>query len=65
MADNQKQQNAKTGCSHQKDQGKSGIMMEVAIITGARQAGRRPVERAFWMVFTSLVSLVTREDVLK
>ena len=39
--------------------------MEVAIITGARQAGRRPVERAFWMVFTSLVSLVTREDVLK
>ena len=38
--------------------------MAVSIITGARQAGRRPLAMEFWMLVTSPVSLVTREEVL-
>ena len=34
-------------------------------MTGARKAGRMPVETEFCMVVTSLVSLVTNEEVLK
>ena len=37
----------------------------VSIMTGERKAGRMPVEMEFWMVVTSLVRRVTREDSLK
>jgi len=39
--------------------------MAVSIITGERNPGRMPVEREFCMVVTSLVSLVTRDELLK
>ena len=39
--------------------------MAVSIITGERNPGRMPEEMEFWMVVTSLVSRVTREDSLK
>ena len=35
----------------------------MSIITGERNAGRIPVDTEFWMVVTSLVSRVTREEV--
>ena len=37
----------------------------VKSITGPLQKGRSPVETEFWMLVTSLVSLVTREDTRK
>ena len=39
--------------------------MAVSIITGERNPGRMPVEREFCMVVTSLVSLVTGDELLK
>ena len=37
--------------------------MAVSIITGARQAGRSPFAMEFWMLVTSPVSRVTRDEV--
>ena len=49
----------------------SSLLMEKATpvaatsITGPLQKGRMPVETVFWILVTSLVSLVTREDTRK
>ena len=69
VGDDRKQQDSKHRRGDQEHHRKLAVdlkghtVMAVSIITGARQAGRRPLAMEFWMLVTSPVSLVTREEV--
>ena len=64
-----KSKNPRTGTATRKTIASSALIEKdstsaAIIITGALHAGRMPVDTEFWIVVTSLVSLVTSEDVL-
>ena len=68
MGDNVKEYGAQQRGGHKKHQRQFGVdgkgqVRAMSIITGERNAGRMPVDTEFWMVVTSLVSRVTREEV--